>query len=75
MTHFAADQGYFVQTDAICTDSTIGDLLGQYLFDELDTSLKENFERHLDECTACFVAVTNWRNLGTSRGDSSQRRD
>ncbi len=65
------EQACFVKTDAACVDPKIGELLGDYLFDKLDPNLTKAFESHLDECTACFVAVTNWENLSPGKGDES----
>ena len=69
MAQSPAEQAYFVKTDATCIDPQIGDLLGEYLFDTLDSNLREAFKHHLCECTACFVAVTNWNNLGPCKGE------
>jgi hypothetical protein len=69
MAQTPTEHAYFVRTDALCVNAKIGGLLSEYLFDRLDPRLKETFEDHLDECTACFVAVTNWKNLGPGKGD------
>ena len=62
-------QAYFIKIDSLCVNPKIGDLLGQYLFDQLDPRLKETFENHMDGCTACFTAVKNWENLRPRKGD------
>ncbi|HEV2199740.1 MAG TPA: hypothetical protein VGR73_07955 [Bryobacteraceae bacterium] len=60
---------YFVKYDAECIDVNVGQLLGKYLCDAVDPKEKEIFERHLEECIACWTDVANWNNLGYAKGD------
>jgi hypothetical protein len=60
---------FLIQSDAKCIDETIGNLLGKYLCDAVTTEEKERFEKHLNECGACWMDVTNWNNLSPVQQD------
>ncbi len=53
----------WIRTDADCTDESVGILLGDYLLKALSPEEIAAFEKHLDQCVACFTAVTNWENI------------
>jgi anti-sigma factor RsiW len=57
------EKATWATTDAQCTDESVGELLGDYLFAALTPETRAVFEEHLDDCVACFTAVTNWENI------------
>jgi len=56
----------WARTDAQCSNRQEGRLLGRYLGKSLSPKQKVAFERHLDECLACEIAVSNWESLGNA---------
>lgn len=64
------EKAFWVKTDAGCTDSEFGKLLGAFLFDALPLEQRTGFEKHLEECIACWTDVTNWGNLGLAAKDA-----
>lgn len=69
MAQKASDVAFFVKSDAECIDKDVSRLLGKYLCGAANADEAELFERHLDECIACWTDVTNWTNLGLAKGD------
>ncbi len=59
----AASEIFCARTDARCVNAKEGRRLGRYLGKGLSPKQKLAFERHMDECLACEVAVMNWENL------------
>lgn len=57
------ERAFWVKTDARCTNRKIGKLLGGYLFHALAPAEQAAFEKHLEECIACWTDVTNWGNI------------
>jgi hypothetical protein len=59
----AANEVLWARTDAQCVNAKEGRLLGRYLGKSLSPKQKLAFERHMDECLACEIAVLNWESL------------
>ncbi len=57
------EKAFWVKTDVGCINSEFGKLLGAYLFDALPPEKGAGFEKHMEECIACWTDVTNWGNL------------
>jgi len=59
----AASEILWARTDAQCVNAKEGRLLGRYLGKSLSPKQALAFERHMDECLSCEIAVMNWESL------------